>query len=261
MLSAAIKLSAICFLASTAGAISGIGGGIIIKPLLDFLTPLRADEIRFLSGCTVLAMSAVSLLRGKKNVPRGSRRFTLFLVLGAVTGGIAGERLFSHIFALSSGKNSITAAQSCILFVLAAGCFAYTVFKEKIKTHSVHAAMAVICAGLGMGLLSSFLGIGGGPVNIVMLSYFFSSDAKSARVQSLTVIFFSQCAALVLSAASSSIPYIEPRLVAASALCGIAGGFAGSRIVKNLRARQTDYLFMGVLAIVAALSLCNAARM
>ncbi|HQN63187.1 MAG TPA: sulfite exporter TauE/SafE family protein, partial [Flexilinea sp.] len=52
--------------ASTIGAISGIGGGIIIKPVLDATHALSISTISFLSSCTVLSMSCVSILRNRK---------------------------------------------------------------------------------------------------------------------------------------------------------------------------------------------------
>ena len=55
----------ICITATTLGAIAGIGGGVIIKPVLDALGGLSVASIGFLSGCTVLAMSVVSRLRSR----------------------------------------------------------------------------------------------------------------------------------------------------------------------------------------------------
>lgn len=55
----------ICITATTSGAISGIGGGVIIKPVMDAVSGLSISAISFLSGCTVLAMSVVSVLRGR----------------------------------------------------------------------------------------------------------------------------------------------------------------------------------------------------
>ncbi|MEI3183290.1 MAG: sulfite exporter TauE/SafE family protein [Lachnospiraceae bacterium] len=39
--------------------------------------------------------------------------------------------------------------------------------------------------------MSSFLGIGGGPINLVVLLYFFSMDTKAAAQNSLYIILFS----------------------------------------------------------------------
>ena len=55
----------ISFLASIAGAICGIGGGVIIKPLLDSFGLMDVKTISFLSGCTVLAMSTYSFVVSK----------------------------------------------------------------------------------------------------------------------------------------------------------------------------------------------------
>lgn len=54
----------VSFLASTAGAICGIGGGVIIKPTLDLFQMTSVSTISFLSGCTVLSMSLYSVGRG-----------------------------------------------------------------------------------------------------------------------------------------------------------------------------------------------------
>ena len=42
-----------------------------------------------------------------------------------------------------------------------------------------------------LGILSSFLGIGGGPINLVVLFFFFSMDTKTAAQNSLYTILFS----------------------------------------------------------------------
>ena len=44
----------ICLAASTVGAICGIGGGVIIKPVLDAMQIMTVQQVSFLSGCTVL---------------------------------------------------------------------------------------------------------------------------------------------------------------------------------------------------------------
>ena len=77
----------VSFLASTAGAICGIGGGVIIKPVLDLFQMASVSTISFLSGCTVLSMSCTLLgerrrpvivlwisKQGRVGIGSGSRR-------------------------------------------------------------------------------------------------------------------------------------------------------------------------------------------
>lgn len=63
----ALVLLIICFAASTVGAVVGAGGGVIIKPLLDFSGLMPAATASFCSGCTVLAMSTCSLITSRGN--------------------------------------------------------------------------------------------------------------------------------------------------------------------------------------------------
>ena len=54
----AVLFFLICLAATTAGGISGVGGGVIIKPVLDAVSGMGVATVSFLSGCTVLAMTA-----------------------------------------------------------------------------------------------------------------------------------------------------------------------------------------------------------
>ena len=57
----------VSFLSSAVGAICGIGGGVVIKPVLDFVQMGSASMINFLSGCTVLSMSLYSVGKAMLN--------------------------------------------------------------------------------------------------------------------------------------------------------------------------------------------------
>ena len=52
--------------------------------------------------------------------------------------------------------------------------------KKKIATHSLNQWFGIMVLGWSVGLVSVFLGIGGGPLNIVLLLYFFSMKSKEA---------------------------------------------------------------------------------
>ena len=49
----------ISFLASIIGSICGIGGGILIKPVLEMVGAASVSTISFLSSCTVLSSLCV----------------------------------------------------------------------------------------------------------------------------------------------------------------------------------------------------------
>lgn len=72
--------------------------------------------------------------------------------------------------------------------------------------------------GVLLGIISSFLGIGGGPINLVVLGYCFSMDSKTAAVISLYIILFSQLASL-LAALISGVPDYSPSIILFLVLC------------------------------------------
>ena len=249
---------AITFIATIVGAISGIGGGVIIKPVMDAILELPVETISFLSGTTVLAMTTVSLLR-KSDVQVDRRRGTLLAIGGAI-GGLVGKSLFSLVKARASSNAVVGMTQNIVMVILTVTVFLYVLEKARVKTISVsNGPLCVIC-GLFLGILSSFLGIGGGPINIMFLSLFFSMDSKHAALNSLYVIFFSQMASLLANLATRNIPAFSWHLLIAMMASGVCGALVGRKISRKLDNRQVDRLFMTVMLVIIGLSISNVVR-
>ena len=118
----------VSFLASVAGAICGIGGGVIIKPVLDVCGLASVSTISFLSGLTVLSMSLYSV--GRTMASGGSqidKKTGTPLAIGAAAGGIAGKQLFSVVKGLFADPNTVGAVQAGMLSV------SYNCSKEIIR--------------------------------------------------------------------------------------------------------------------------------
>jgi uncharacterized membrane protein YfcA len=249
------------------GAISGIGGGIIIKPVLDMVTGsslagnfaggarLGAVEINFLSGCTVLTMSSVSLLRSRKTGVRLEAGRGTALAVGAVVGGISGKMIFSFAV-MAAHKNTIGAIQSLLLIVMTGCVMLYMQKKESVTRKNLLFLPFCTALGLGLGLVSAFLGIGGGQINIMALSFFLSMDTKTSALHSLFVIFLSQLASFILTVAAG-IPTVPLPGLAAMICGGVSGALIGSYIVRLLRNDQIDRLFNVLMTVVIALSVYN----
>lgn len=187
----------VSFIASVIGAICGIGGGVIIKPFLDATGILSVSAVSFLSGCTVLVMAAISILKSyaHKEV-QINLKITVPLAIGSAIGGALGKGLFQNFKAISS-ENVMGLIQAIILISITILTFLYNIFENRIHTLEMKSK----CAGLGVGILlgffSSFLGIGGGPINLMILSYLFSFNIKEIVPNSLFIIFISQIVGIV----------------------------------------------------------------
>ncbi len=252
--------SFICLIATTLGAISGIGGGVIIKPVFDALAPLSVSQISFLSGCSVLAMSIVSLLSSKSGGAKIDKKRTTPLAVGSAVGGVVGKLLFDGIKRSAGNDGVVGTAQSAVMILLTLGVLIYVLNKTRIKTNDVSSTAACLSIGLILGILSSFLGIGGGPINLAVLYFFFSMNTKTAALNSLYMIFFAQSASLIFTIASSSIPETDFITLAVMIASGVLGGYMGRKINKKMSSRAVDILFCCMLITIVGISIYNLIR-
>lgn len=248
----------VCFGASVVGAICGIGGGVIIKPLLDSFGVLDVTAISFLSGCTVLSMTTYSVLKNKVSGESHVKMKTgLPLAIGAAIGGLVGKSLFSYVKSLSSDPDKVGAVQAACLLIVTLGTLLYTIFKAKIKTYQVESAAVCALIGVFLGIMSSFLGIGGGPINLVVLFFFFSMSTKIAAENSLYIIFFSQLASLISTIATRSVPDFMIGVLLLMVAGGIAGGICGRRINKKIDEKAVDKLFIALMIVMIIINIYN----
>ena len=154
----------ISFCTSLVGAICGIGGGVIIKPTLDFLALADAATVSFLSGCTVLAMSTYNVTKGiMAKESKVDFSTATPLAIGASIGGVIGKQIFSAIKANAANPAFVGKVQAFCLMCVTIGTYLYMVFRSKIKTNRVKGNLPSAVIGIVLGIMSSFLGIGGGP--------------------------------------------------------------------------------------------------
>lgn len=248
-------------LACTAGSLCGIGGGIIIKPILDLSNLMSVETASFLSGCTVLAMTAFSVgrtfLAGNRviDVSRGTP-----LAVGAGVGGIAGQFLFSQTAKAFPNTNVVGMVQAGVLFFVTLGTLIYTLFERKVTTLSIENKGACGLVGSGLGMISSFLGIGGGPINLLVLHYFFSMERKKAALNSLYIILFSQLCSLAVSllngiSIDGALPYL-PVMIGS----GIVGGLFGSTLRRRMSAWEVLIMYCFLICVILSVCVWNFAN-
>jgi uncharacterized membrane protein YfcA len=252
-----IQFLLISFIASALGGVSGIGGGVIIKPALDSFTSLNVSTISFLSGCTVLSMTIVTLYRNRKLEIKLHKRISSLLAFGGILGGLAGKYLFDVIMETASSEASVGALQSAVLGIMVFGVLLFLIFKRHLRTFHLEHALPIVLVGLLLGSVASFLGIGGGPINIALLYLLFSMNSKEAALNSIFIIFLSQSASLIFTAARSLIPSFDPLILAMMITGGISGALLGSFVTRKVSLRGVDTIFAAVLVIILGMSAAN----
>jgi len=248
----------VSFFASVIGCICGIGGGVIIKPVLDAFGLYSVSTISFMSGCIVLSMTTYSVVKAKlANESVIEKGVSTWLGIGAAVGGLVGKQLFDMVKALFENANTVGAVQAATLFVVTLGTAVYTVNKERINTIRVKNPVGCVMIGLALGLMSSFLGIGGGPINLVVLYFFFSMETKIAAQNSLYIIFFSQLASLIFTILGGKVPDFPVGLFICMVCCGILGGVVGRQINKKIASVTVSKLFLGLMVVIMGICCYN----
>ena len=250
-----ITVFLVCLVACIIGAISGIGGGIIIKPVIDTLGIMDISTLNFLSGCTVLSMSSVSLYKNRNQYIKLNNTIPIYLGIGASVGGLIGKQIFD-IITNNFYDNIIEIIQSIILFIINIFILVYIVVKDKIKSKNIKSKIITLILGCLLGIISSFLGIGGGPLNIAVIYYFYSLSSKQTTLSSLIVIFFSQLSSLIYSLLTH-IPNFKHNILIIMCLGGIFGALIGSKIAKKMNNKKTQIFFINVLIILLLLNILN----
>ena len=250
----------LCIVSTTVGAISGIGGGVIIKPVFDSFSGMPVAVISFLSGCTVLSMSVVSLLCSRGGRVKVDKRRGTLLAVGAAVGGILGKMAFKWVKSLARNDGLIGEVQSSIMILLTGGVLLYVIHKNLIKTLQTQSTVYCVTVGLMLGVLGAFLGIGGGPVNLVALYFFFSMDTKTAALNSIYIILFSQITSFVTAVAQGSIGPVNSAVLIVMVIGGVMGGLIGRTVNKRLTEGQIDKLFISILLVIIGISVFNCVK-
>ena len=215
----------VSFFACTVGAICGIGGGIIIKPVLDATGVADVATINFLSGCTVLSMTLYSVLKAKlSGTSTIDPKTDTPLAIGAAVGGLAGKELFSLVAGLFPDPNTAGAVQAGALLLITMGTLVYTIYKEK---------------------------------NLVVLFYFFTMATKRAASSSLYIILFSQATSTASSIVTGGYVGVDLVLLAAMVVCGILGGIVGRKVNAKIDDKTVDKLFMGLMVLIILINAYN----
>lgn len=252
-----LTLFLISVIASIVGSICGIGGGILMKPLMDSMKLMSVSSINFLSGCTVLSMSIISVSKTiKKNRDEINIKLGTPLAIGAALGGIVGKILFQIVYQKYI-SNKIVVLQAVILILLVIGTLVYTICGNRIRTRNLQKGYICIIVGIFLGILSSFLGIGGGPFNLVVLSYFFSMNTKQAAANSLYIILFSQISSLFLTIFTNNIPNFHFLDCVIMVLGGVCGGILGSRMNRKISDRGVNFLFCSLMVVLIGINIYN----
>ena len=245
----------ITLIATTIGAIAGLGGGLIIKPSLDTIGTYDVATIGMLSSITVLSMSIVSTARHIRGGVKIDIKKALLLSLGAAAGGLLGKYLFG-IFSLNMSDETAKGIQAVLLIAL----LVFVLLRKLYPNYNIKSMIVTVWCGLMMGCISTFLGIGGGPINVAIICIAFSISIKDAAIYSIFTIMFSQLTTVLANAISPGLYSFDLVMLLYMIPSAIIGALLGAYLNRRLTERTVEILFNTVIALLIFLNLFNCYR-
>lgn len=242
------------------GSMLGIGGGVLLIPLL---TGLFGIPIKTAIGASIVSVIATSSAAGAVYVGRGLAHTRLAMVLeiattlGALAGGITAILLNANLLAGIFGAALIYVVYSMSRLPKEDQAFGPTglldtnfidPFSGQVVVYEVHSLSTGMVASFLAGNISGLLGIGGGIIKVPIMSLVMGVPLRAAIGTSNFMIG--------ITAATSAIiyyqhGYLDPSIAIPTALGVLAGAQMGTRLGGKVRSHRLKQIFQGLLLIFA----------
>ncbi|MBC7653931.1 MAG: sulfite exporter TauE/SafE family protein [Oligoflexus sp.] len=254
------------FIAGLLGSLTGLGGGVIIIPMLTLIFHI---DLRYAIGASLISVIATSSGAAAAYVKEGisNIRIGMFLeiatTIGAVLGAIVAVYTSSHIIAIIFGLILLLSAALSFkkkdqMILTPAGASKMANFFKlngsypNEKGKEIPYGVTKVIGGLSMmmvaALISGLLGIGSGALKVVAMDNFMKLPFKVSTTTSNFMIG-------VTAAASAGIylerGYIDPGLAMPVVLGVLAGAFVGSKILVNSGTKVLRIIFTSVIIFLA----------
>lgn len=253
------------------GSLLGLGGGVLLVPLLTLGFDLPVREAVGVSLVCVIITSAASatvfLDRQVANLRLGMV-LELFTALGALIGGtiafLLDERLLAGLFSLllvytaatmlrprgSAGVEDTAVADPDAPDASVATSWSRVGDAMSGESYRIRAPIPGAVGGIGGGVMSALLGIGGGLVMVPVMHVVMHVPLRVATATSNFMIG--------VTASTSALVYllrggIDPYATGPAAVGVFVGAAVGSRIAHRVDVRLLRLLFAAVLAYTAFL--------
>jgi uncharacterized protein len=254
-------------LAGALGALLGLGGGVIVVPVLTLMAGLN---IHYAIGASIVSVIATSSGAAATYVRDRitNLRLGMFLEMATTTGAVAGAlvagflpgRVLSVIFGAVLLHAAWTMARSrqedvptgVVGSAAATRLRLHGSYYDPSLNRRVEYQVTGVPQGFGMmwlaGLISGLLGIGSGVFKVIAMDILMRAPLKVSTTTSNFMIG-------VTAAASAGVYFlrgdIHPFIAAPVALGILLGTVAGTRLLLHLRGGAIRKLFLVVLILVA----------
>src|SRR5690349_8495027 len=258
-------------LAGFLGALTGLGGGVVLVPALALLFHV---DIKYAIGASLVCVIATSSGAAAAYVKEGYSNIRIGMLLeiattlGAIVGAFLATRVSTHAIAIVFGLVLLHAAYQSLFRtkqdvktlvesdglatkLRLAGDYPVGDQRQRYGVRNVPAGFSLM---FGAGALSGLLGIGSGAVKVIAMDRAMRIPFK---VSTTTSNFMIGVTAAASAGVYLSRGYIDP-LVAMPVMLGVLfGAFLGSKVLVHAPVRVLRIVFASVILVLAIEMLFN----
>ena len=225
------------FIAGILGSIIGLGGGIIIVPVLTFMgfSPTLAVSNSLFAVFSNSVGSTIEYAKQKRVEFSLGWKLGLMAVPGTILGAFISSDLSSEIFKILFALVLISSAS-------------YIFLKRKIEEKPVDISrlLLVFSAGASFfaGIISSLFGIGGGLIFVPLMVVALGISIKRAAPTSQFILMFASFSGLIVHSMLGHPDYYQALLLSIGAF---AGGILGARLSLEIKENKLKIIVVIVL--------------
>jgi uncharacterized membrane protein YfcA len=253
------------FTAGFLGALTGLGGGVVLVPLLTIVFKV---DIRYAVGASLVSVIATSSGAAAAYVKEGfsNIRIGMFLeiatTLGALFGAFLAAIISTKAIGITFGVVLLYSAVSSLkqhsdIYThetpdpLATRLRMHGVYPSLTgpREYHVHRVPTGFSLMFGAGALSGLLGIGSGAVKVLAMDQAMGIPFK---VSTTTSNFMIGVTAAASAGVYLSRGYVDPALAMPVMLGVLAGSLTGARILTRTKTQQLRWVFSAVIVMLGA---------
>jgi uncharacterized protein len=225
--------------------LTGTGGSILTVPALVYLV---GEDVHAAIGTSLAIVGGIAIEGAFQQRESVQWKSGLLLGLCGIAGSIPGSLLSPYF----------SSATLLLLFsgIMIVASISMLRSRGTDVPREAHAPLWVIfLAGLGIGFLTGFIGVGGGFLIVPAMVFAFGCSMQAAIATSLLVIAFNSFFGLATRFATASIDWV---VVGAFVVGGLGANIVASKLVHRLDQRRLKRIFAIFILIVGIFTAASA---
>jgi uncharacterized membrane protein YfcA len=232
------------FAAGVLGSMIGLGGGIIVVPILTFFgfSPTLAASNSLFAAFSNAVASTISYSRQKRIEYSLGLKLGLLTIPGTILGAYISSDVTPEIFKILFG------------FVLIASAV-YIILRKKIESREKNLSKQMMVFAVGAsffaGIISAFFGIGGGIIFVPLMVVGMGMAMKKAAPTSQLILLFASFSGVIVHTILGHSDFLQAGLLSVGSF---AGGLVGARLSVDIKEKFLRIL-VSVVIVAAAIKM------